>query len=279
MHNSFDDIFKNKLSNHSSSVNPNLWGGIEQQLGAASATTTVVGSTLLAKILGSVASISILIGVGYMASQLDEPSKEPEFKVISSVNLTPVKQEKVVVIDTKKVEHVAVMENTTQNSVEMNIAKTANKKQTQNIQNPSQVVSQSQAEVSTQNSTNITENQQNTQIEDKKDRNKKGKSNGIHMAGERITKRFEVQNIAGHDVKKLESWIEFPEWVDVNTVETISHTEGIEFKEIKNEKYNYVVWEVHGLISGDMKLFIEYSFVLKEPKTDQDLNKINPEIK
>jgi hypothetical protein len=278
--NSFDDIFKDKLSDHSSSVKPSLWAGVEQGLNATTTVATSTATSLIGKVLGALVSVSVLTGVGYMASQLDEPSnKEPNFKVISSVNLTPVKEEKVV-IDTQKVEELAIAENNSQMEVQKATEKVVVKKHLQKNLKPSTVLTQDENEVATQNINNVTENQQSSQVEDKKDKGKKSKRDGIHMAGEKIVKSFEVQNIAGHDVKKLETWIEFDaDWVDITSVQTISHTEGVEFKEIKNEKFNWIIWEAHGVIPANMKLYIEYSFILKEPKTDQDLDKIMPQVK
>jgi hypothetical protein len=269
----FDNIFKSKLEAHSSTPGSDLWQNIESQLPSPSPNPFWS--------IGKVISTSVatgLIGIGafvfiYSSSSKKEANrtsdKNPK-SILEKKEHAYIPQEEI--IETKK-------EITSTSTSAVNNNATINKQSippkddefsikeffgSKNKENPT--LKNSKAD-KTHNTPSL-----------------KPKVEKIYEAGETVVLQFEFQNVSGISTKKVESWIEFPDWIDASTVETVSYSPGIEVKTTIKEKYNMVIWLAHGNFSGEItslssKGMIEYRFKIKEAKTQTEINSIKPEIK
>ena len=113
------DLFSEKLGNYEAKVNPELWNSIASKIGTTAATTSVVGKSLLSKIIiGSSIAAATLVGgyVLYSSKPIKEQHieilkpKEAQFKSVkpleSLINknekVEQTKRTKVVVLKTEK---------------------------------------------------------------------------------------------------------------------------------------------------------------------------------
>lgn len=271
--NKLDTLFKSKLEDHTLNVNPNVWSSIESQI-----TTTShfnFGST--GKLVGiSLGTLAIGVSSWYMIHNSNAP-------VISSTN-------KIENMSQKQ----AVMQNNQIADVKTELIKNENPKQ-KNKLNGILLVVNSEDENSTSNII-LPPVKKSNNSESKKELvfSKEDKSNfksnteeikdRVYMAGEFVTLQFEFQNVSGSDTKKVECWVEFPEWVDVSTVKTLNHSPTFELKTEAKPKFNTYIWHAHGNFSSDLNSllsrgFIEYTFKITETKKDSEINKIKPEVK
>jgi gliding motility-associated-like protein len=114
----FKDVFSEKLGNYEAKVNPELWNSISSKIGTTAATSSVVGKTLLYKIIiGSSVAAAITVGSYFLLNQSENQNNttsENNVEVKNSKDNTLINtEEKLLTTKNDKVEN-SVIE--TQNS-------------------------------------------------------------------------------------------------------------------------------------------------------------------
>jgi gliding motility-associated-like protein len=87
----FKDVFSDKLANHESAVNPQLWTSISSKVAASSITTSAVGGSVLTKFIigGFIAAASV---VGFVYLSPTNP-KEVGQRGKKEIKATPIKEQ------------------------------------------------------------------------------------------------------------------------------------------------------------------------------------------
>jgi hypothetical protein len=275
--NKLDILFKSKLEDHTLDVNPSVWSNIESQLQISTPSSFWT--------VGKIISVSLgVITIGISSLYIIEDSNQ------STSNNSQISKN--FLIENKKIK------NTDLNSTtQVDTSSTPSPKQNKATQ--IYCVSNKgndEANTNTLNSISLPPVKKSANADSKKENaiTREDKNNfksnteeikdRVYMAGEFVTLQFEFQNVSGSDTKKVECWVEFPEWVDVNTVKTLNHSSTFELTAEAKPKFNTYIWHAHGNFSSDLNSlqsrgFIEYTFKITEAKKDSEINKIKPEVK
>lgn len=265
----FDNIFKSKLEGHSSLPGSDLWQNIESQLPNPS----VIPFWSIGKLITVCIASSIIATGSYI---FFKPSKITGLEHNIQKNTAETKNTEITkegFIETKKEIKTSSTERLNNDKIPFTKQITPPKNNNSSIKDL--LTPKEEVNISLKNN-----KVDKTRISP----NTKPKIEKIYEAGEIVVLQFEFQNVSGVNTKKVESWIEFPEWIDVSSVETISYSPGIDVKTTIKTKYNTVIWLAHGNFSGEItslssKGMIEYRFKLNESKTQTEINSIKPEIK
>ena len=87
----FKDVFSDKLANHESAVNPQLWSSISSKVATSSITTSAVGVSVLTKfIIGGFLAAASIAGIVYLSPT---NPKEVGQQVKKEIKATPIKEQ------------------------------------------------------------------------------------------------------------------------------------------------------------------------------------------
>ncbi len=276
--NRFDSILKSKLKDMDMTPSSEVWCKIEKEL----ATNIPISFWNTKTIFGTIASVVAVAFLGLLFIY-DNNENNKGIQVPKSKEPTPISKE----YNLGKDEYII----STQSDVSSNASIISSKNKKSLIPKPflpqNKIQQKEESPLSEKNEGGLILSEEETlpthfTPPTKKENTKVFEK--IYQAGEIVYVEFEFQNVSGFSTKRVESWIEFPEWVDIKTVETTGQSSGILVKTIKREKYNTVVWVAEGNFESDLnsiesKGTIEYRFVIKESKKQSDINALKPEIK